>query len=99
MTNYSNTASTAEAATTTTRRPTRDEVSETKPAYKTTEFIVYILAVLAVLIASAVIDKPDDGQPFPAHQAWMYVTWLTVGYMVSRGLAKSGVSRRDRDDA
>ena len=25
-----------------------------------------------------------------AKQAWLYVTILTVGYMISRGLAKSG---------
>jgi len=27
---------------------------------------------------------------FGARQAWLYVTVLTVGYMISRGLAKSG---------
>ncbi|MFD3723447.1 hypothetical protein [Streptomyces sp. NPDC058674] len=27
---------------------------------------------------------------FRADQAWMYIVILTVGYMLSRGLAKSG---------
>ena len=28
--------------------------------------------------------------PLGAQEAWLYVTLLTVGYMISRGLAKSG---------
>jgi hypothetical protein len=67
--------------------------SETKPSYKTTELIAFVLAVLGVLIASAVVDKSDFG----AQEAWRYITFLTIGYMVSRGLAKSG-SRNFHDD-
>ena len=33
-----------------------------------------------------------------AKQAWLYVTILTVGYMISRGLAESGSRDRTRDD-
>jgi hypothetical protein len=29
--------------------------------------------------------------------AWRYVTYLTVGYMISRGLAKAGFRERYRD--
>ena len=43
-----------------------------------------------------VIDETDAGG-FGARQAWLYVTILTVGYMVSRGLAKAG--SRDPYDA
>ena len=60
--------------------------TETKSAPKTTEFIAFIAAVIGVLIASAMTDKSDFG----TQEAWFYVTLLTVGYMVSRGLAKSG---------
>lgn len=70
---------------------------ETKAFYKTSEFIVYVLAIIAVLIASAVVDKGADGQGFGAQAAWTLVTWLTVGYMVSRGLAKAGSPKRDDD--
>jgi hypothetical protein len=71
--------------------------TETKASYKTTELIVYVLAVIGVLIASAVVDADEDGQWFTAAQAWTLVTWLTIGYMISRGLAKSG-SREPYDD-
>ena len=67
--------------------------TETKHSFKTTELPVYVLAVLGVLIASAVVDASDFG----AQEAWKYVTWLTIGYLVSRGLAKSG-SRDFYDD-
>jgi hypothetical protein len=60
--------------------------TETKASFKTTELIAYVVAVVAVLIASAVVDSSDFG----AQEAWRYVTYLTIGYMVSRGLAKSG---------
>ena len=65
---------------------------ETKPSFKTTELIVYVLSVLGVLIASWVIDVNEDGQRFSAYQGWFLVTLLTIGYLISRGLAKS-VSR------
>src|SRR5688500_20290141 len=64
--------------------------TETKAAFKTTELIVYVLAVLGVLIAAALVDNN-----FGADPAWRYVTYLTVGYMISSGLAKSG-SRNTR---
>jgi hypothetical protein len=63
---------------------------ETKSSFKTTELIVYVLSVLGVLIASWVIDVNEDGQGFSAYQGWFLVTLLTIGYLISRGLAKSG---------
>jgi len=71
-------------------RPTHSGGStETKAAYQTTELIAFALAVVGVLIAAVVVDEADAGG-MGARQAWLYVTILTVGYMVSRGLAKSG---------
>ena len=63
---------------------------ETKPSFKTTELIVYVVSVLGVLIASLVVDVNEDGQGFSAYQGWFLVTLLTIGYLISRGLAKSG---------
>ena len=68
--------------------------TETKASFKTTEFIVYILVVIGVLVASAVTDGGADNQSFGAKSAWLYVTLLTIGYMISRGLAKSGSPER-----
>jgi hypothetical protein len=74
------------------RRAEGRESTETKSSYKTTELIVYALAVLGVLIASMIVDAS-----FGADPAWRYVTYLTVGYMISRGLAKSGSRESYRD--
>ena len=80
----------------------RVHAEETKHALKTTEFFAYLAAVAGVLIAAAVVgDGGDGGDLFGARSAWLYITILTVGYMVSRGLAKSGSREpsRDRPDA
>ena len=63
---------------------------ETKPSFNTTELIVYVVSFLGVLIASLVVDVNEDGQRFSAYQGWFLVTLLTIGYLISRGLAKSG---------
>ena len=88
MATTNTTASTGYAA-------TRRISTETKASVKTTELLAYIAAVLGVLIASAVVDGADFG----AQEAWFYVTLLTIGYMVSRGLAKSGSRDFYDDDA
>jgi hypothetical protein len=77
---------------TTTRRLT----TETKAAFKTTEFAAFVAVLAGILIAGAVVDSSDAGG-YGARQVWLYATILTVGYMVSRGLAKSG--SRDPYDA
>src|SRR3712207_8717209 len=68
--------------------------TETKASTKTSEFFVYLVGAAAVLIASLVVDG------FNATEGWMYFTFLSIGYMISRGLAKSGSRepyRADRD--
>ncbi len=69
----------------------RSSTVETKPAFKTTELVVWALTAIAVLIAAAVTENLDG------HDAWKYVTWLSIGYMVSRGLAKAGSYQHDDD--
>jgi hypothetical protein len=54
--------------------------------------MAYVASVAAVLIASAI----DDG--IDARLAWILVTALGVGYMLSRGLAKSGSRHREGSD-
>ncbi len=63
--------------------------TETKAAFKTTEFVAYLAVLAGILIAGLLVDNTGDGG-FGAQKVWLYATILTVGYMVSRGLAKSG---------
>jgi hypothetical protein len=66
--------------------------TETKASTKTSEFYVYLVGVAAILIASLVMDG------FNATEGWMYFTFLSIGYMISRGLAKSGSREPYRAD-
>ena len=65
---------------------------ETKASFFTTEFYAFIGTVAAVLIACAQADNLD------APRAWTIVGAVAIGYMLSRGLAKSGSAHRDRDN-
>jgi hypothetical protein len=65
--------------------------TETKASTKTSEFFVYLLGAAAILIASFVVDG------FNATEGWMFFTFLSIGYMISRGLAKSGSREPYRD--
>jgi hypothetical protein len=66
--------------------------TETKSFFKTSEFVAYVVTFVGILIAANVIEKADGGNDFfTADKAWLYITILTVGYMISRGIAKAGV--------
>lgn len=88
---------------TTSRNAVRRLSTETKQAFKTTEFWAMVGVIVGILIAAAMIKGGDTSgtDEFIAKQAWLYVAIVAVGYMISRGLAKSG-SREpydaDRDD-
>jgi len=71
-----------------TRRTAERRTTETKAAFKTTEFMAYVAVLAAVLIAGLVVD--DGSGAFGAEKVWLFATILTVGYMISRGLAKAG---------
>jgi hypothetical protein len=70
--------------------------TETKAAFKTTEFMAYVALLIGIFVAGAVTSGGVDNagnhhaDAFPAHQVWLFATILTIGYMVSRGLAKAG---------
>jgi hypothetical protein len=72
--------------------------TETKAAFKTTEFIAYIAVLAGIFIAGLVVDAAD-GTGFTPDQVWLYATILTFGYMVSRGIAKSGSRDPYTDDS
>ncbi len=86
-------------------------VTETKQAFKTTEFWAMVALVVAILIAGNSIESAEGGPDiFAADKVWLYITILGSAYMISRGLAKSGsreayypdgsnAERPDRNDA
>jgi hypothetical protein len=78
------------------RRATESKAAETKSAVKTTEFVIYLVAVAGVLLSSYLVGDVDGrGDVFLADKAWFYVTLLTIGYLISRGLAKAGSRHHD----
>ena len=64
---------------------------ETKASFLTTEFWAMVGVIAAILIAA------QQAANFDASRAWTLVAAVAIGYMVSRGLAKSGSDHRDRD--
>jgi hypothetical protein len=74
------------------RGAARRLTSETKSFFKTSEWWTYLVVVIAILIAGNSIEGEEGGADFfAADKVWLYVTLLTIGYMLSRGIAKSGV--------
>jgi hypothetical protein len=63
----------------------RRTFTETKAGSKTTEFMLTIAAIVAILIAVYVGDADLD-----ATDGWRYASWVAAAYIVSRGLAKLG---------
>jgi hypothetical protein len=66
--------------------------TETKQAFKTTEFWGMVGVIAAILVSAAVIKGGDTGgtDEFIARQAWLYVAIVAGAYFIGRGLAKSG---------
>ena len=76
--------------------------TETKQAFKTTEFWAMVGVIVAILVSAAAIKGGDTSgtDEFIARQAWLYVAIVAGAYLISRGLAKSGSSDpyTDTDD-
>ncbi|GAB2598982.1 hypothetical protein GCM10009696_00480 [Kocuria himachalensis] len=67
--------------------------TETKNATKTTELIAYLGVLVAIVVTATLVGDggaEDGADLFDARQAMEYITYLTIGYLVARGLAKSG---------
>jgi hypothetical protein len=81
-------------------RTERHLSTETKSATKTTEFYAYVAATVGVLLAG-LLTKVGDGHDdrLTAESTWLIVGILTVGYMISRGLAKSGTKYAGGEDS
>ena len=68
--------------------------TETKQAFKTTEFWAMVGVIVAILVSAAAIKGGDTSgtDEFIARQAWLYVAIVAGAYFIGRGLAKSGSS-------
>jgi hypothetical protein len=64
---------------------------ETKPFFLTSEFAAAVLAVLALAITAAASESID------AWRFWLLTTAITVGYLLSRGIAKCGTKSNASD--
>ncbi len=58
--------------------------TETRPSIRTSEFIVFVVTSLLLIIAAY------TDEAFNVEHGWTLVTILAVGYMLSRGIAKAG---------
>jgi len=65
-----------------------DNGGETTPFFVMSEFMSYVLTVLAVAICTAVFDELN------AWRGMLLITALTGGYMLSRGIARAGTRYR-----
>ena len=72
-------------------RPRRQFPIETKPFFLTSEFVGAVLAILGIAITAASSDS------FGAWRAWILITAVVVGYMLARGIAKSGTRSNSSD--
>ena len=73
-------------------QPRRRLSTETKNSTKTTELFVFVAMVIAVIATANFYDGEagaTGGDPFGATAVMRYVVYLTIAYLVSRGLAKS----------
>ena len=68
--------------------------TETKLGFKTSEFLVALAAMVAVLIAT----YADGDDTLTQNDGWRYAAWIAAAYIVSRGLAKLGVREPYTDD-
>jgi hypothetical protein len=66
-------------------RERRRTFTETKLGFKTTEFMLALAMIVALVVTAYVGDADLD-----ATDGWRYASWVAAAYIVSRGLAKLG---------
>ena len=64
---------------------------ETKPFFLTSEFWGSVAAIVGLAIGAGTSDSVD------ARLFWILTTAITIGYVISRGIAKSGTKSRSWD--
>jgi hypothetical protein len=64
------------------------EDSESRRSFATSEFYIYVIAVVALLF----FTYESGADSLSREDGWRFATAMTVGYLLSRGLAKAGSS-------
>jgi len=64
------------------------EHSEARRSFGTSEFWIFIVMTVALLMAT----YTESGDSLSREEGWRYAAALGVGYLLSRGLAKAGSS-------
>lgn len=64
---------------------------ETKEFFKTSEFFVWVITTVGIFIAATTTNEV-----YFADEAGTHFTWISMAYIVSRGLSKLG-TRQDAD--
>jgi len=68
---------------------------ETKPFYKSSEFAVWVITVVGLLIAGASVGDNGHGDVLRANTVWLLITVISFAYIISRGISKAGTKYRD----
>lgn len=67
------------------RSPPARAFTETRPFWLTSEFGAAVLAIAGIAVTAAATDG------FGAFHAWILISVIALGYLLSRGLAKRGI--------
>lgn len=70
---------------------------ETKEFFKTSEFVVWALTVIGVLVAGATISSGPTGDVMRADLVWKLIVGISAAYVISRGISKAATRRGDGD--
>lgn len=73
----------------------RRTFTETKAFYKTSEFMVWALTVVGVLVVTYI----NDSASLSNWHGWLLVSVLSAAYMLSRGIAKAGAPEPYTEDS
>ncbi len=72
----------------------RSTFTETKAGVKTSEFLLTLAFIGAVLLATYIADEDSLGHD----NGWRFASFVAAAYVISRGLAKLGVREPYRED-
>jgi hypothetical protein len=64
----------------------RRTFTETKAFYRTSEFMVWLLTVVGILVVTYI----NDSSSLNNWHGWLLITLVSAAYMLSRGIAKAG---------